>query len=268
MLITAGCGISQITWPEWPTWPKYCRMLFDCEHVNVGAPAAGNWYILNSTMKAIANHEDSVTCVIVTWTNHEKLDLFVDSSNPIDDIRNFNSRNWILNWKGELTDSDKGWWPSSVSDDNYFKEAYRPWQNTIQHALTTFHCILQLEQFCKQRNIPLYNFMSYDLNLDYYRNDPDVSWIVKRINWDNWPTVEPLVYHYHHSKWFSFEITNQQGFIPVAGWHWEAFSTYFMPILKKHFILRNINTEKIEHAAMHITRKKFNEYSNILESKK
>lgn len=262
MLITAGCGISQITWPEWPTWPKYCNMMFDCDQINLGAPAAGNWYILNSTMKAITENINQVKCVIVTWTNHEKLDLFVDQTNPIDDVRAFSSRNWILNWNGELTDQNKGFWPSSVSTDNYFKRAYLPWQNATQHALTTFQCILQLEQFCEKNNIPLYNFMSYDLDIESYKNNPDLKWLVNSINWNSWITTTPLANHYKNSKWFSYEITKQQGFIPVAGWHWEVFLAYFLPILEKYYTKKCLNIDKITNAVLELTEKKFNEFKN------
>lgn len=265
MLITAGCGISQITWPEWPTWPKYCKITHECDHINLGGPGSGNWYIMNSTMRSIAENEN-VDGVVVTWTNHDKLDLFLDDSNPIEDVRNFKSRNWILNWNGELTDDNSGFWPSSVSDDNYFKKSYIPWQNDINHALVTFQCILTLSQFCKQKNIPLYNFMSYDLEIEKFANNENTSWLVNSIDWNSWPTLEPLALDYYNSKWFDYEVTKTQGLIPVAGWHWEIYQKHFVPILNKHYKQKNINKEKLTKYVGELTRKKYNEYKNILEN--
>jgi hypothetical protein len=265
MLITSGCGISQTSWPDWPTWPKYCKITHNCNHLSIGAPAAGNWYIMNSTMKAITEAKE-ISCVIVAWTELNKLDLFVDQTNPIADLRNFNSRNWILDWQGDITNKNEGFWPSSVSTDNYFKQSYTPWQNKINHALTTFNCILTLEQFCKNRNIPLYNFMSYDLELEQFKQNTNTKWLIESINWDTWPTLLPLATDYYNGPWFKYEITKNQGLIPVAGWHWEIYQKYIIPILSNHYTQKNINLKKLDESVFALTEKKYYEYSNLLEN--
>lgn len=267
MIITAGCGIAQANWPDWPTWPKYCKIMYDCEHINIGSPAAGNWYLMTSIMKAIVENPD-VKCVIVQWTNYKKVDLFLDETNPIDDVRNFNSRNWILDWQGHLSDENKGVWTSSVSYDNYYKKNYKPWYNETNHALNTFQNILSLEMFCKQRNVALYNFLTQEINIEKLKNNPDLNWLIETINWKDWPTLEPLQDAYENSAWYDYEVDIGQGINPVAGWHWDAFQEYISPILDKFYEKKNVDTDKMQNAVLEITRKKFNEYKNILAAGK
>ena len=75
-LLTAGCGISQASFPHWPTWVKYPEMTHNLSHINVGGPASGNEFIAHNV---IANLED-VDCAIIVWTNYAKIDLYIEFS--------------------------------------------------------------------------------------------------------------------------------------------------------------------------------------------
>ena len=110
--------------------------------------------------------------------------------------------------------------------------------------------------------------MSYDLDVGKYKNNKNTAWLVNSIDWNTWPCTQPLAYDYQKSKWFSYEITKQQGLIPVAGWHWEIFVRKIVPIMEKHFKKRNINFEKIQTTVLELTEKKYNEYQNNMEIKK
>ena len=63
-LLTAGCGISQISFPHWPTWVKYPSVTHDLTHVNIGGPASGNEYVAHNVLKNL----DGVDCAIIMWT--------------------------------------------------------------------------------------------------------------------------------------------------------------------------------------------------------
>lgn len=48
-LLTAGCGISQMSFPHWPTWVKYPTVTHELNHVNIGGPASGNEFLAHIT---------------------------------------------------------------------------------------------------------------------------------------------------------------------------------------------------------------------------
>ena len=60
-LLTAGCGISQISFPHWPTWVKYPTLTHELEHVNIGGPASGNEFLAHNIIKNIKD----IDCAII-----------------------------------------------------------------------------------------------------------------------------------------------------------------------------------------------------------
>ena len=52
-LLTAGCGISQISFPHWPTWVKYPTLTHELEHVNIGGPASGNEFLAHNIIRKL-----------------------------------------------------------------------------------------------------------------------------------------------------------------------------------------------------------------------
>ena len=64
-LLTAGCGISQISFPHWPTWVKYPTLTHELEHVNIGGPASGNEFLAHNIIKNI----NDIDCAIIMWTS-------------------------------------------------------------------------------------------------------------------------------------------------------------------------------------------------------
>ena len=117
-LLTAGCGISQISFPHWPTWVKYPSITHDLEHVNIGGPASGNEYIAHNVIKNL----DDVDCAIIVWTSYPKIDLYIESQDIVDEIKTYESRNFVLNKIGRVVQNAPAWWPSSVRGGNRIKD--------------------------------------------------------------------------------------------------------------------------------------------------
>lgn len=258
MLITAGCGISQQSWPEWPTWPKYCSMVTD--HCNIGGPAAGNQFISLSLMKKIT--ELKPNCVIVTWSTYEKLDVFVDNAKIANEIATYPTRNFLLDFDGKVV-KNQGWWPSSVSYDNPIKESYKRWQSNTLHAIITLQGVYMIQEICKKNNIPLYQFMSYDWPLNEWKTNDNTAWLYNLIDWNTFDS-KILANDYFNSKWRNYQIGNDFGLIPTAGWHAEFFTNHIFDIIKKHCSVKDINLIKLMEAATVLTEKIY--HANITKA--
>lgn len=260
MIITAGCGISQSGWQKWPTWPKYVDMVTD--HINVGAPAAGNHFIGLAAMRKIS--QTNASHAIVTWTSYEKLDLYVDSFEIANEISNYPTRNFLINMDGETVNS-KGWWPSSVSNDNHIKTSYARWQSDTLHAYITLQSIYSLQIFCKSRNVKLKQYLSYALPLDRWSQDPELSWLFNLIDWTALDS-KVLADDYYHSRFREYQLIKSYGLIPTAPWHINFFVDDILPWLADNDLVRkNVNWNKLMKAAEQLAEKIKNEDINTSE---
>lgn len=236
-VITAGCGISYAKFDKWPTWPRFCVLSHELEHVNVGGPASGNEHIARSVCRAI--REQTPDCVIVTWTSFDKLDLYVEDATRIADIKNYPSRNFLIDYLGRPADS-AGWWPSSVSKDNPIKQAYQNYlESQTYYYIRTLESILSVQSLCKQKQIPCYMFLGYEFDFDQLQTHSELSYLYHAIDWSCFVCLDNLDAQYQQSHWFKYSTTKQHGLMPVAGWHWEFYNTHIVPILDQYFEKRN-----------------------------
>ena len=237
-LITAGCGISQIGFGKWPTWPKYCVLTHDCINLNVGGPASGNEHIARSIIRTI--YENNIDSVIVVWTSHDKLDVHVEDPNKEAQIKNFPSRNFLINYRGKTVDAP-GWWPSSVSNDNIFKKGYKETlESQTYYYIKTLESIITVQNLCKLKNIPCYMFLGYNFNFKEIVDNPELNYLYSAIDWNMFVSLTPLDTDYEDSTWFNYSTTKTHGMVPVAGWHYEFYIKYILPILNKHFSQKDL----------------------------
>ena len=248
-LLTAGCGISQASFPHWPTWVKYPEMTHNLSHINVGGPASGNEFIAHNV---IANLED-VDCAIIVWTNYAKIDLYIESQDIVDEIKTYDTRNFLLNRFGRVIQDAPAWWPSSVSGGNRIKDWINSniYSDAYQVDKSLMH-ISGVQKALESKNIDYFMFFGYDLpltNAEQYGID------LKRF-----VTLQSLYDNYFSSDWQKkFSTTNEYGLVPVAGWHWEFYNQYIYGILNKNFQKKNVDLQKITSAVNEITAKRFKE---------
>lgn len=249
-LLTAGCGISQSTFPHWPTWVKYCETAYKCDHVNIGGPAAGNEYIAHNVINAL--DQDDIDCAIIVWTEETKTDLYIEKQHILDEITTYNLRNFVLDETGHVIKTAPGWWPSSVGTDNRIKEWMQDniYSDTYQH-IQTLMCIASVQNVCRMKNIPCYMFLGYPMDL----SDAEKY----GIDLDMFKTIQPLEDNYHNSLWNDYSTTKKYGMVPVAGWHFNFFRKHIIPILDYYYACRQINLDKLEIAAFNLTEKCFKE---------
>lgn len=256
-LITAGCGISQLGFDQWPTWPKYCVLTHKCSHINVGGPASGNEHIARSVIRAV--YENNPRAVVVVWTSYNKLDVYVEDPAKQLQIKNFPTRNFLINYLGKIVDAP-GWWPSSVSDDNLFKKFYKETiESDTYYYIKTLESILSVQNTCKLKNIPCYMFLGYNFNFEHIKSLDELRYLYNAIDWTQFVNLTSLEDAYAVSKWFEFNTTRKNGMIPVAGWHYDFYSQQIMPILDQHFNQRTLDKFwKLEETVTKITKDAYN----------
>lgn len=230
-----------------------------CEHRNLGAPAVGNHYIALSLLRYISLHKP--TCVIVTWTSHDKLDVFVEDPALAEEIQTYPSRNFLVDWDGDVIDTNNAWWPSSVSKDNPIKLAHGRWASDKFYAMTTLQSVMMVQQYCKTNSIPLYQYMSYEWPLESWQTDPHVNWLHDMIDWSAFGK-KILADDYYASEWMQYQHRKKYGLIPTAGWHAEFFSNDILPILRQHFTIGNIKVDQLVDAARSLSQKLYDEDTN------
>lgn len=231
-VITAGCGISYEQFDKWPTWPKYCEFSHECRNFNVGGPAAGNEHIARSITRAVL--EQGADCVIVAWTNPDKLDVYVESAQLSNQVHGFPTRNFVIDYRGKFV-AFPGNWPSSNSYDNPIKNWYKDnIESLIYYYIRTLESILSVQMLCKVRNIPCHMFLAYELDQTVMTH-PDLQYLFEAIDWSMFDNTKSLECDYHESIWFEYCSTQQHGMVPVAGWHWNFYTTRIIPILDRYF---------------------------------
>ena len=247
-LLTAGCGISQASFPHWPTWVKYSEITHSCKHINIGGPAAGNEFLTHTIIDAVANN--NIDCAIIMWTEFTKTDLYIENQEIVDEITTYNLRNFVLNNIGMITNTAPCWWPSSVGIDNRIKGwMYDNIYSKFHHLRTTLLNIAAVQNVLNQKNIPYYMFLGYDIDMtDAEKYGIDLRRFV---------TLEPLEDNFYNSKWINYSTTKKYGMVPVAGWHWEFYKEQIMPIMNEYYPRSIAKLDKLEVAAYHITTKCF-----------
>ena len=225
-LLTAGCGISQISFPHWPTWVKYPSITHNLTHINIGGPASGNEYIAHN------------------------IDSPFISKNISDEIKTYNTRNFVLNDIGRVVDNAPAWWPSSVSGDNRIKG----WINDNIYSKTyqlnkTLINIASVQKALEHNQIDYHMFLGYDIPLDNAdKHGIDLGKFV---------TLKSLYDDYYSSDWLKYSTTKEYGLVPVAGWHWEFYRKHIYDILDRKFKSRNVDLGKISNGVQGVTEKCF-----------
>ena len=160
-ILTSGCGI---TFPgERPTWVNVLKIC-GLNITDLSGPAISNTLILNQLVsECTKTRYDYVICQL---TSKRKLDIELNEQNKkymdSDPLRNF---------------SYKGFWPSSVSEDNeikqmYYKYLYSPKLDEDDTILK----LLLLQHICKQHQTELFIMQGYKM---HWTND-----LIQNINMD------------------------------------------------------------------------------------
>ena len=114
-ILTSGCGITFAQQGR-PSWTKVLRVC-GVEIVDAGGPAVSNEYILNNTIKHLANLQSPVDHVVCQLTGLGKLDIDVHGV-PYEHRKQLTHTDTMRNFVWD------GVWPSSTSKTTNIKKEY------------------------------------------------------------------------------------------------------------------------------------------------
>jgi hypothetical protein len=197
------------------------------------------------------------------WTNVDKLDIFVDNNELAQRIKNYPTRNFLVDWQTNIVEPPANW-PSSTSNDNDIKQWYK---NNIEsktyYYIRTLESILSVQHICQLRGISCYMFWGYPIDHEFAKTDKNVSYLYDLVDWDSFVTQQAMEEHYSQGPWFEYCTTKQHGLVPVAGWHWEFYQSHIQPIMDRHYTAHNQNKFlQLKNFVETITKEKFNQGSS------
>lgn len=181
-LLTAGSGPSYIKWKHWPTWTKMISMYFDCDHVDVSGPAAGDKFISRMVVNEISKRRPDY--VVVQW-NHSRLDLYLDNYDTIKNIINSRSqRNFILDPSTQDTTQGPGYWCSSFDNTVPWKKYYNQnIQSKTGAMLDDLEHMLLIQTLCKTLDIKYYFIEHSKFDHEYALENQTVLPMYQMIDW-------------------------------------------------------------------------------------
>jgi hypothetical protein len=238
-LIVSGAASSQKLFREWPLWNRYPKITHRLELTNVGSGAVSNEFIGRAITKQILT-SDHQPVVIVIWTGINKLDVYVDRQELIDQVHGFDLRNFIVDIDANLVDNGEGYWASSTCRDNEIKEAYQKYFETrVNYNVRSLEAILNLQTLCQARNIPLFMFQQYDIfNIDYIGSNPNLKYLYDAIDWRNMVTtqsIDSMWQEWGMKEQDTVDVPQKWNQIPGPEFHKKFFKEYIVPILDRHF---------------------------------
>ncbi len=152
-ILTSGCGITFAQQGR-PSWTKVLRVC-GVEIVDAGGPAVSNEYILNNTIKHLANLQSPVDHVVCQLTGLGKLDIDVHGV-PYEHRKQLTHTDTMRNFVWD------GVWPSSTSKTTNIKKEYYKWIYSERLELENIIIKLSLiEQMCKDKKLPLTILQGY-----------------------------------------------------------------------------------------------------------
>jgi hypothetical protein len=247
-LITSGCGISQRDFKHYPIWVHFPTISHKLKHISIGGPAVGNEYIGRTCKKHILENLD-VEAVIIQWTSIGKLDLFVENENTLDEIKDFNLRNFVVDMNSSVV-NHKGFWPSSNSSDNFLKELYNNnFKSKIYDHIKDLEYILDIQTLCELHGIPYYFFFGYEFDFEFIRNTSELEHLYKSINWNKFMTRTPMYDLYQNSDEYKLDIFDKDPryMSPNSAFQISFYIKYIIPILNERFTPTNFDITRLEN---------------------
>lgn len=190
-LIVNGCSFTNgpyITWAD--VVNEHIKP--DC-FVNLGAPAAGNYYILNSTVDYIKHHDvnPSESLILIMWSGLYRKDLLIDDEtfNAIENDYEYLAKDQTRKYL--FSGGSAHSWLQNSFTKRIFEPIYRVSdQKTL--AFESLQSITLLESYLKNNNYNYY-FMSYfNYWNDQFAGETNLSTILPdyKIDLSKWIVTE------------------------------------------------------------------------------
>lgn len=260
LIITAGSGPSYSQWRYWPTWTKLLPLYFNCKHIDVSAPAAGNLYICRSVIRALENFTPDT--VLVQW-NSNKFDLYVENQEFIDLILNSKSiRNFIVDPKNSKTTTGPGYWCSSndntVGWKKYYNEKIKSLTGT---AMDDLQNMLTIQNFCDLKKIKYGFFLHSDINHQTLSANPNTRSLYREIDWSRQITKDSIstIVKTHPSNIYNVS-PEREAIVPCADIQWFLLDSIIAPFLESMDFEKNEKYDSLKNICSKFTEKNYKKY--------
>ena len=131
-------------------WPNYFEKITNIPITNLASCGSSNQRIFRTTVDFLYNTTESISHVIIGWSSIDRFELVTASGKSI-----------FFTPSNTFGDSQV---PIDVKKQ--FKSLYYKWCHDHQVNLKNFlHLVLVMQDICRQKNIQLLNFQSFDDNL-------------------------------------------------------------------------------------------------------
>lgn len=260
LIITAGSGPSYSRWRHWPTWTKMLPLYFNCKHVDVSAPAAGNLYIARSVIRQLDNTTPDV--LLVQW-NFGKFDLYVENQEFIDIVLNSRSiRNFIVDPEDSKTTTGAGYWCSSNDNTVEWKKYYNEKiKSKAGAAMDDLQNMLTLQNLCYKKNI-YYRFLTHsDVEHEFLATNKNTKSIYKEIDWSLQVTDRSLqaITNAHPSAIYNVS-PERESIVPCADIQWFLLDKIISPILLNKGYNKNKKYFSLEMLCKKFTKKNYEKF--------
>lgn len=205
-ILVSGCSFTH--WPAEPNspvnicWPAPLKNLDPAyEITNLAEPGAGNQYIANSVVNALALKPNYYDLVLVMWSGLSRLDFLTDLTNTawhelFDSYGFYRRVEQCPNQLGYLFSGGRiGPWFTNPATRPLYSQMYKI-SDDLSLGYTNLIEMVKTQEFLRAQKVP-YKFMSY---VNYWRTGTGLS-----PNGDfgvyNHPELRPLVNMIDFSQW-------------------------------------------------------------------
>lgn len=227
VIITSGSGPSYSKWPHWPIWTKMLPMMFKCKCIDISGPAAGNKFINRAVITQIDKLSPTVPDLVLVQWNLGKFDIYIENKVIIDEILNGNGiRNFLVDVHTGKTTTESGYWCSSYDNTVPWKRYYNQNIKTkIGTAIDDLESMINLQNFCKSRNI-MYKFFTHDdIDHNFLSSDKNIAPFYNAVDWDSqvFPSIRTMFEQ--HTASYQYDTS---GTLPELHWIPNADFQYYL----------------------------------------
>lgn len=226
-LYTVGDGYAHNHY--WPMWSQLLAEVLDCPWTNLSAIGAGNEYIANSVLDALATAPDLTDSLwIIQWSSPKRLDLQINNENR--DLVEYIKTDPVYYKNFATTAQDQTYWVSSASELDRVQQ-HNNFVTESQHITRSRNLQLSVAYALDHYGVEWRYMFTYDAPWSRNNIIPDSKYI-----WESQRTFRTK------SQYRDLDIGEIQ---PVSSIHLDFLEQYLLPNYK-------FDPAKLEAVKQHI----------------
>lgn len=249
-ILVSGCSFTH--WPEEPgsdvniCWPAHLQRHNPRYKItNLAEPGAGNLYIADSVVRAVAENPGRFDCVLIMWSGVSRLDFLTDISEPawhalFDRYGFYRRLSSCPNRLGYIFSGGfLGPWTQHDATKTLFRDLYKV-SDKCSLAHINLIEIVKTQHYLLSKRIP-FIFMSYvnywTQNADYVSSNGDFGVLA-------FPELKPLIDDIDFSHWL-FADDQRRCIYDLAKQRQDFHGDRFHPGIDTHRIWANMVNDRL-----------------------